>query len=71
MEFPFSFLDLSVWLGTAALVLLAASELLSPYYGQTGFVLQEKRLRVVAMLLSILFMITIAIQIYWTIAKIS
>jgi len=64
MQFPLSFLDISVWLATTAIILLAASELLSIDYGQTNLPIEKKRLRKVAFLVGALFMLTVLIQIY-------
>lgn len=69
MQFPLSFLDLSAWLATTAIILLATSELISPYYGQSGLVIEKKRLRAAALILGMLFMFTVLIQIYWMITS--
>jgi hypothetical protein len=64
MNFPLSFWDLSLWLAVTAIILLITSELLSPYYGKTSLLINRKRLRNVATITAILFLITVAIRIY-------
>ena len=64
MIYPLSFWDLSLWLAVTAIILLVTSELLSPYYGRTSIILNKKRLRMVALSLGILFMLTVVIRVY-------
>jgi len=64
MNFPISFWNISLWLAVTALILLATSELTSPYYGKTNLLINKKRLKGAALLLSILFMLTVLVKIY-------
>jgi hypothetical protein len=64
MSFPLSFWDISLWLAVTAIILLITSELISPYYGKTNFLINKERLRNVALVMSILFLITVALRIY-------
>ena len=64
MSFPLSFWDISLWLAVTAIILLITSELISPYYGKTNLLINKKRLRNVALVMSILFLITVALRIY-------
>jgi hypothetical protein len=64
MSFPLSFWDISLWLAVTAIILLITSELISPYYGKTNLLINKKRLRNVALVMSILFLITVVIRIY-------
>ena len=64
MDFPLSFWDISLWLAVTAIILLITSELISPYYGKTSLLINKKRLRNVALTMSIMFLITVAIRIY-------
>jgi hypothetical protein len=63
MSFPLSFWDISLWLAITAIVLLITSELISPYYGKTNLLINKKKLRNVALTVSTLFLITVAIRI--------
>jgi hypothetical protein len=64
MNFPLSFWDISLWLAVTAIILLIASELISPYYGKTNLLINKKRLKRAALIVSILFLMTIIIRIY-------
>jgi len=64
VRFPLTFWDISLWLAVTAVILLATSELVSPYYGKTNLLINKKRLRGAALLLGVLFMITVLIRIY-------
>jgi hypothetical protein len=64
MRFPLSLWDISLWLAVTAIILLVTSELISPHYGKTNLLIEKKRLRNVALAISILFLITVAIRIY-------
>ena len=63
MGFPLSFWDISLWIAITAIILLITSELISPYYGKTNLLINKKRLRNVAIIVSTLFLITVAIRI--------
>ena len=64
MNFPLSFWDISLLLAVTAIILLITSELVSPYYGKTNLIINKKRLRNIALAVSILFLITVAIRIF-------
>jgi uncharacterized membrane protein len=63
MDFPLGFWDVSLWLAVTALILLVTSELISPYYRKTNLIINRKRLRNVALTVSTLFLLTVAIRI--------
>jgi hypothetical protein len=63
MDFPLSFWDISLWLAITAIILLVTSELISPYYGKTNLLINKKRLRNVALTVSTLFLVTVAVRI--------
>ena len=64
MAFPLSLWDLSLWTAVIAIILLATSELLSPYYGRTRLMIDKRRLRLVALLVAVVFLATVAYRIY-------
>ena len=64
MQFPLTFWDISIWIAVIALILLATSEILSPYHGETGIVIEENRLRMVALFFAMLFMLIVLIRVY-------
>ena len=57
-------LDIRLWLTITAINLLAISELTSPYLGRTKLYIRNKRLRRVALILDVLFLFTVAVEIY-------
>ena len=64
MAFPLGLWDLSLWAAITAIILLATSELLSPYYGRTRLMINRRRLRIVALLVALIFLATVAYRIY-------
>jgi hypothetical protein len=63
MDFPLSFWDISLWLAVTAIILLVTSELISPYYGKKNLLINKKRLRNVALTVSTLFLVTVAVRV--------
>ena len=63
MEIPLNFWDISLWLAVTAIILLATAELISPYYGQLTLLIDKKKLRKAALVMGILFLITVAIRV--------
>lgn len=64
MQFPLSLFDITLWLAITAIILLATSELISPYYGKTNLLIDKNRLRLAALGVGIVFFISILLQIY-------
>ena len=69
MSLPLGFWDLSLWTAVVAIILLITSELLSPYYGRTGILINRKRLRAVALVVALIFLGTVAYRIYQIVSK--
>lgn len=67
MQFPLSFFDISLWLALNAIILLISSELIPSTYGRTKALLDKRKLRNIAIIMSTLFLITILIRLYETI----
>jgi len=64
MQFPLTLAEMMLWLGVTAFLLLITSEALSPYYGQVNLLIDKKKLRVTALILSILFLLVAFVRIY-------
>jgi len=64
LQFPLSFADLTLWLAITSIILLATSELISPYYGRTNLLVEKRRLRSAALTIGIIFILSILVQIY-------
>jgi hypothetical protein len=69
MQFPLGFWDLSLWTAVVAIILLITSELLSPYYGRTGIVINRRRLRLAALMVAFVFLGTVAYRVYEIVIK--
>jgi hypothetical protein len=63
MSFNFSFWDLALWLATSSLTMLVASELLAPYLGRKNVQFDTKKLRMMGIIFSLAFIVTVSIRI--------
>lgn len=64
MNFPLDFGGISLWIAVTAIILLVTSELMAPYSDYFGdFVIEKKRLRLVALLLGAAFLVTVIMYI--------
>lgn len=61
---PFTLWSISLWLATTAVVLLVTAQLISSYDGPATVLVNTKRLSYAALALGLLFLATIAIQVY-------
>ena len=69
MAFPLGPWDLSLWAAITAIILLATSELLSPYYGRTRLMINKRKLRIVALIIAFIFLATVTYRIYAIVTK--
>jgi hypothetical protein len=63
MQFPLSFWDISLWLALTAIILLITSEMLSSRYGKIIILIDKKKLKNAAFVVSSLFLATVAMRI--------
>ena len=63
MNFPLPFWDIIIWLAVAALILLITSEMLSSHYRSINIPIDKKRLKNVAIAVSIVFLAAVIIRI--------
>ena len=64
LMFPFSLLwELSIMLAIISSTLIITSELLSSYYGKANVLLNKKRLNQSALVVTILFLVTMAFRV--------
>jgi hypothetical protein len=61
---PITFDDISILLAVGAVVLLITNELSSPHYGLTNLTLNKKKIYNSAIVVSILFFVTVALKIF-------
>jgi len=66
---PFTFWSVSLWLAITAIILLISVQLISAYDGPATILADTKRLRYAAMASGLLFLATVAIQIYQIVAS--
>jgi|GEM_PF-637028 hypothetical protein len=64
---PFTFWSISLWLAVTAILLLITAQLASSYDGPATLLIDTKKLKQTAIILGLLFLVTVAIQIYQTI----
>ncbi len=69
MSIPIELQDLSVLLGVNAIILLLTSEMVSPEHGRIGIHVNRKRLRIAALTVSILFLITVILKTFGELAS--
>jgi hypothetical protein len=69
MNFPLTFWDVSLWLAITAIILLATSELLSTHKGEISVLIEKNRLRKVALIVGVLFILTVFIRFYEILAS--
>jgi hypothetical protein len=65
MTFPLDLIETSLFLAVIAIILLITSEIISPYYGKTGILIEKQRLRKISLITVFIFIITIIIQVYY------
>jgi Ni,Fe-hydrogenase I cytochrome b subunit len=64
VQIPFDFWNVSLWLAVTGIILLITVQLALAYDGQATLILDQKKLRTVAVVVGILFLITMVIRIY-------
>lgn len=64
MIFPLDLVELSMLYAVIAVILLVTSELLSLYNRRINLPVNKKRLRLVAIVFSVLFILTLGMRIY-------
>jgi hypothetical protein len=64
MQLPvLNFLDVSLFLAIGAIILLITLELTSPYHGITRLTVNRRRLRTVAVIVGVLFLVTVSMRV--------
>ena len=64
MQIPLDFWNISLWLAVTAIILLITAQLVSEYEGEASMLVDEKRLRNAALIMSVLFPVTFALRIF-------
>ncbi len=68
MQLPLNFLNIILWLGITAMILLVTALLVLSYEGPQSIMVEERKIENAGILVGILFLITIAIRIFGLIA---
>jgi len=63
MNFPLGLWDIGLWLAIASIILLITSEMLSQRYGKINIHINKKRLRNASLVVSTLFLATVALRV--------
>jgi hypothetical protein len=64
MQIPLDFWNVSLRLAVTAIILLITAQLASAYDGPATLRIEKKRLRKAALVMGVLFLITVAMRIY-------
>jgi len=64
MQLPFDFWNVSLFFAVTGIILLITAQLASAYEGKATILIDRKKLRTMALLIGILFLLTVAIRIY-------
>ena len=64
MGFSLTYQDISLLLAITAIILLLTSEIISSYQGKITILINKQRLKDIALVVSMLFLITVVIRIY-------
>lgn len=62
MTFVVTLSDLSVWLAGTSLILIVASELLTPFFGTRNAIVETRKIRMIAIVFCIGFLVTVSIK---------
>ena len=61
--------DFGLWAAVTAIMLLIASELVSPNYGKSRINIDRRRLRIAALVVALVFLTTVAYKIFEILTK--
>jgi hypothetical protein len=64
LQIPFDFYNVSLWFALTAIILLITAQLAAAYDGNATMLIDQRKLKNTAIVMGMLFLITIAIRIY-------
>ena len=64
MQVPLDFWNVSLWLAATSIILLITAQLVSAYDGPATLLIDSRKLKAAALTIGILFLATVAINIY-------
>jgi hypothetical protein len=69
MQVPLDFWNISLWIAVTSIVLLITAQLISAYDGPSMLLIDQRKLKIVALTMGILFLATAAVRIYGIVAS--
>jgi len=64
MQIPLDFWNVSLFFAVTGIILLITAQLISAYEGKATILVDQKKLRTMALVIGMLFLATVAIRIY-------
>jgi hypothetical protein len=64
VQIPLDFWNVSLWLAATSIILLITAQLVSAYDGPSMLLIDSRKLKAAALMMGILFLATVAINIY-------
>jgi len=64
MQITLDFWNISLWLAVSGIILLITAQLVSAYDGKATLLIDQRKLKTAAVIMGILFLVTVAIRIY-------
>ena len=64
MQIPLDFWNITLWFATTSIILLITVQLVSAYEGNATILIDQKKLRNTAIVMGMLFLVTVAMRIY-------
>lgn len=64
MQIPLDLWNISLWLAVSSIILLITTQLISAYDGNATIMIDQRKLKIAAVIMGILFLATMAIRIY-------
>lgn len=64
MQIPLDFYNVSLWFAVAGLILLITAQLASSYEGNITILIDQRKLKSVAVVMGALFFVTVAMRIF-------
>jgi hypothetical protein len=69
VQVPLDFWNVSLWLAVTSIILLITAQLVSAYDGPSMLLIDSRKLKTAALTIGILFLATVAINIYMIITS--
>lgn len=64
MQIPLDFWNVSLWFAVSGIILLITAQLASAYDGNATILIDQRKLKNTAMVMGVLFLVTVAMRIY-------